>query len=119
MIRTVALLSALLCAGAVHAQTPAPTAAPVPATSTRTPPRVVPAEPSAYCQSGARAIFQGAGDSELAAVQEGCRRGDIIAISANSQGSVFAIGRLCDFNRAIVNAGGQILCSLTGTRGIR
>jgi hypothetical protein len=108
MIRAATIATALLyCVGA-HAQAPAPTA------------RVAPAqEPSAYCRAGAAALFLGSGDAEIATVQQSCRRGDIIAISTASQGSVFQIGRLCDFSKAIVNAGGQIVCVLTGTRGIR
>jgi hypothetical protein len=76
-------------------------------------------EPSAYCRAAAVALFQGSGVAELAAVQQGCRRGDIIAISTSAQGSVFQIGRMCDFSKAIMNAGGQVLCALTGARGSR
>jgi hypothetical protein len=68
---------------------------------------------------GPAALFQGAGDAELATVQQSCQRGDIIAISTAAQGSVFQIGRLCDFSKAIVNAGGQVLCALSSTRGVR
>ena len=77
------------------------------------------AEPSAYCRSGAQAIFSGSGEAELANLQQACRRGDIIAVSTASQGSVFAIGRLCDFSKSIINAGGFVLCSLTATRTLR
>jgi hypothetical protein len=111
MIRTATIATALLCCAGAYAQAPAPTAPPA---------RAAPAqEPSAYCRAGAAALFQGSGDAEMAAVQQSCRRGDIIAISAAAQGSTFQIGRLCDFSKAIVAAGGQVLCALTGTRGIR
>jgi flagellar basal body L-ring protein FlgH len=115
MMKIAAVLMAVLCCGGALAQAPAPkkqntTAAKVPK---------APPEPSAYCSAAAVALFQGSGDAELAAVQQGCRRGDIIAISTADQGSVFQIGRLCDFSKAIVNTGGQVLCALTGTRGIR
>jgi hypothetical protein len=108
MLRTATGLTALIWTTAALCQTPAP----APATAARPAP-----EPSAYCRAGTAALFQGAGEAEMAAVQQGCRRGDIVAISTSSQGSVFAIGRLCDFSKAIVNAGGQVLCALTGTRG--
>jgi hypothetical protein len=112
MIRTATALIAVLSATAAHCQAqPAPLAPAARAATVQ--------EPSAYCRSGAAILFQGSGDAELAAVQQGCRRGDIIAISAAAQGSVFQIGRLCDFSKAIVNAGGQIVSVLTGTRGIR
>jgi hypothetical protein len=118
MIRIATIATALLyCVGA-YAQTPAlttPPARPAPLTKPAPPAQ----EPSAYCRAGAAALFQGSGDAEMATVQQSCRRGDIIAISAAAQGSVFQIGRLCDFSKAIVNTGGQVLCALTGTRGIR
>jgi hypothetical protein len=117
----IALASLMLWATAAFSQTPSPY--PTPATPYPTPRGAalgrMPAPPSAYCRAGSAALFQGAGDSELATVQQSCQRGDIIAISTAAQGSVFQIGRHCDFSKAIVNAGGQILCSLTGTRGIR
>ena|SRR6266702_2198479 len=106
------LPTALLSATTVCAQAPVP----IPAQSARTAPAI---EPSAYCQSGSRAIFQGAGDSELATIQQGCRRCDIIAISGSSQSSMFAIGRLYDFSKAIINTSRQMLYSLSATRGIR
>jgi hypothetical protein len=112
MIRTATIATALLCCAGAHAQVPAPTAPP----ARPAPPAQ---EPSAYCRAGAAALFQGSGDAELATVQQSCRRGDIIAISAAAQGSVFQVGRLCDFTKAIVNNGGQIICVLTATRGIR
>jgi hypothetical protein len=118
MIRLATIATALLCCVGAYAQAPAPTPAPVrPAPVAK--PAPPPQEPSAYCRAGAAALFQGSGDAELAAVQQSCRRGDIIAISAAAQGSVFQVGRLCDFTKAIVNNGGQIMCVLTGTRGIR
>jgi hypothetical protein len=117
----IALAGLLLSATAAFSQTPSPH--PTPATPYPIPrgPAVgpMPAPPSAYCRAGAAALFQGAGDAELATVQQNCQRGDIIAISTAAQGSVFQIGRLCDFSKAIVNAGGQVLCALTSTRGIR
>lgn len=76
-------------------------------------------EPSAYCRSAAQALFQSAGDAEISAVAQRCRRGDTIAVSAGSQGAIFAVGRLCDFNKAVVNVGGQVVCVLGGERAIR
>jgi hypothetical protein len=111
MIKTATIAMALLCCAGAYAQAPAPTAPPAKAAPAQ--------EPSAYCRAGDAALFQGSGESELATVQQSCRRGDIIAISTSAQGSVFQIGRLCDFSKAIVNAGGQVLCALTGTRAIR
>jgi hypothetical protein len=93
MIRIATIATALLCCVGAYAQTPAPPAPPAkPAPLTK--PVPLAQEPSAYCRSGAAALFQGSGDAELAAVQQSCRRGDVIAISAASQGSVFQIGRL-------------------------
>lgn len=107
----VVFLSAIfLSLTAARAQGPIPTSAAAPKPSV---------EPSAYCRSGAQAIFSGSGEAELANLQQACRRGDIIAVSTAGQGSVFAIGRLCDFGKSIVNAGGFVLCSLTGTRALR
>jgi hypothetical protein len=112
MFKSAILVLASVCfAQVAAAQAPAPAAAPRAAAPA--------AEPSAYCRAAAVALFQGSGDADLAAVQQGCRRGDIIAISTSAQGSVFQIGRLCDFSKAIINSGGQVMCSLTGTRGIR
>lgn len=76
-------------------------------------------EPSAYCRSAAQALFQSAGDAEITAVVQRCRRGDTIAVNAGSQGAVFAVGRLCDFSKAMVNVGGQVVCILGGERVIR
>jgi hypothetical protein len=111
MLRPSIILIALLSATAALCQT-APGAPPRAAAAPG-------AEPTAYCRAGAAALFQGAGEAELASVQQSCRRGDIIAISAAGQGSTFQIGRLCDFTKAIVSAGGQVLCVLVGTRAIR
>jgi hypothetical protein len=108
-MRVVAFLSAIILSlTAASGQGPTPAAAPKPS-----------AEPSAYCRSGAQAIFSSSGEAELANLQQVCRRGDIIAVSTAGQGSVFAIGRLCDFSKSIINAGGFVLCSLTATRPLR
>lgn len=78
------------------------------------------AEPSAYCRSAAQILFQGgAGDAEIAAVARGCRRGDVIAINSGAQGSVFQVGRLCDFTKSVVVMGPQTLCVLAAERGVR
>jgi hypothetical protein len=70
MIRTATALIAVLSATAAHCQAqPAPLAPAARAATVQ--------EPSAYCRSGAAILFQGSGDAELAAVQQGCRRGDI------------------------------------------
>ena len=37
------------------------------------------------------------------------RRGDTIAVNAGAQGGIFAVGRLCDFNKAIVGVGEQVV----------
>jgi hypothetical protein len=108
MIRTATALTALLWATAALSQAPAPAPAAKPA-----------AEPSAYCRAAAAALIRGGGEAEMAAVQQNCRRGDIIAISAGDQGSTFQIGRLCDFSKTIINAGGSVLCVLGGMRAIR
>jgi hypothetical protein len=113
MIRSTTALATLLWATAAQCQASLPSAPPGSLKA------AAPAEPSAYCRAGAAALFQGSGEAELAAVQQNCRRGDVIAISAAGQGSTFQIGRLCDFTKAIVNAGGQIVCVLSGTRPIR
>lgn len=93
----------------LYAQGVAPAATPKPA-----------AEPSAYCRSAAQALFQGgAGDAEIAAVTRACRRGDIIAINTGAQGSVFQVGRLCDFTKSVVVMGPQTLCVLGAERSVR
>jgi hypothetical protein len=76
-------------------------------------------EPSAYCRAGVQALFTASGGNEYEAVRKACRRGDTIAINAGSQGAVFQVGRLCDFTKAIVNVGPQIVCVLVGERSVR
>lgn len=110
MIRTAIFVTSVTLSGFALAQAPQ---LPVPAA-----PKAA-AEPSSYCRSGAAVVLASAGEAEIATVQQVCRRGDIIAINAASQGSVFAIGRLCDFSKSIVNAGGQVVCSLGAPRGVR
>lgn len=109
-MRVAAFLSAVvLTTAAALAEGPAPA---VPAKPT--------AEPSAYCRSAAQALFQGgAGDAEITAVTRACRRGDIIAISTGAQGSVFQVGRLCDFTKSVVVMGTQTLCVLGAERAVR
>lgn len=77
------------------------------------------AEPSAYCRSAAQILFQGGGDAEIANVSRSCKRGDIIAINTGAQGSVFQVGRLCDFTKSVVVMGPQTLCVLAAERGLR
>lgn len=104
------MISIILSITAVRAQaSPSATVAPKQAN-----------EPSAYCRSAAQALLQGgAGDAEIAAVTRACRRGDVIAINTGSQGSVFQVGRLCDFTKSVVVMGPQTLCVLGAERGIR
>lgn len=94
-------------ATAAYCQVPAPA-----------PPKAAP-EPSAYCRSAAQILFQGGGDAEIANVSRSCKRGDIIAINSSAQGSVFQVGRLCDFTKSVVVMGPQTLCALAAERGLR
>lgn len=102
-----AALGALFYVSSAHCQAPAPAA-----------PKSIP-EPSAYCRSAAQILFQGGGDAEIANVSRSCKRGDIIAINTSAQGSVFQIGRLCDFTKSVVVMGPQTLCVLGAERAVR
>lgn len=94
MIGRALAFTVLIFATAAHAQTPAPKPAP------RPPPQV-----SAYCLPGSAGFLE----SETKALEEmkKCARGDTIVIPSRNASSV---ARLCDFSKAIVAAGENIVC---------
>ena len=114
MLRLATTLAAVFCVTAAAAQAPGP----VPYGTPRGP-ALPGGEPSAYCRAAAQALFQGGGDAEIAMVSRNCRRGDTIAIATAAQGAVFQVGRLCDFTKAIVTMGPQVVCVLGAERAVR
>jgi hypothetical protein len=96
MIRRVLAFTALIFATGAHAQTPAPKAPPRP-----------PAPVSAYCLPGSVGFLE----SETKALEEvkKCARGDTIVIPSKNASSV---ARLCDFSKAVVAAGENIVCAM-------
>jgi hypothetical protein len=94
MIRRVLAFTVLIFATAAYAQTPAPKA-----------PLRPPAQVSAYCLAGSAGFLE----SETKALDEvrKCARGDTIVIPSRNASSV---ARLCDFSKAIVAAGENIVC---------
>jgi hypothetical protein len=94
MISRVLAFAALIFAPAAYAQTPAPKAALRP-----------PAQVSAYCLPGSAGFLE----SETKAFEEmrKCARGDAIVIPSKNASSV---ARICDFSKAIVAAGDNIVC---------
>ena len=91
--------AAVIFATAAFAQAPAPKLAPRPAA----PPAQVPA----YCLPGSAGFLE----SETKALEEvkKCSRGDTIVIPSRNASSV---ARLCDFSKAIVAAGENIVCTM-------
>lgn len=70
---------------------------------------------SAYCGSGSTALALGSGNpiNRLAEVRQKCRPGDTIFVpTANPS----VIAKICDFSRAIVSTGYDVVCVLTATR---
>lgn len=90
--------TALIIAGGANAQTSTPASPKMPF---RTSPPIV----SAYCLSVSAGFLQ----SEARASEEAkkCTRGDTVVIPARSAG---AVARMCDFSKAIVTAGENIVC---------
>jgi hypothetical protein len=97
MIGRTLILLALLAATGANAQAPLPS----PKLS-RVPPPV-----SAYCLP----VSAGFLESEAKASEEmrKCARGDTVVIPARSAG---AVARMCDFSRAIVTLGENVVCTM-------
>jgi hypothetical protein len=87
-------VTAAIVATAANAQAPVPKA-----------PSRPPAQVSAYCLPGSAGFLE----SETKALEEvrKCARGDTIVIPSRNASSV---ARLCDFSKAIVAAGENIVC---------
>lgn len=66
--------------------------------------------PSAYCVAGSAGFLlsESKGVSEL---RQKCRRGDTIVIPAVSAVSIASV---CDFSRAVVHAGANVVCVILG-----
>ena len=98
MTRTLSFgaLTFAMAAGA-HAQTSVP--------STPNLPSRTPASISAYCLAGSAGFLE----SEAKAFEQirKCARGDTIVIPARSAG---AVARLCDFSKAVVPSGDNVVC---------
>jgi hypothetical protein len=73
-----------------------------------------PAMTSAYCLSGAAGFFRG--EDQGFAEMKKCQRGDTIVIPS---GSASVVARVCDFGKAIVSSGSNVVCVLQGERGRR
>ena len=97
MIRGVLLFFALAAATEANAQTPV--------LPPKAPGRVPPPPASAYCLP----VSAGFLESEAKASEEmrKCARGDTIVIPARSAG---AVARMCDFSKAIVALGDNVVC---------
>jgi hypothetical protein len=96
MISRVLAFVAVIFATGAYAQAPAPKPAPRP-----------PAQVSAYCLAGSAGFLE----SETKALEEvrKCARGDTIVIPSRNASSV---ARICDFSKAIVAAGENIVCTM-------
>lgn len=73
------------------------------------------ASSAAYCGSGSAALALGSGSamSRLAEVRQKCRPGDTIFVpTANPP----VIAKICDFSRAIISTGQDVVCVLTAAR---
>ena len=97
MIRQLTLV-ALIAATGANAQTPVA----APTLPSRAPPPV-----SSYCLAVSAAFLE----SEAKASEEmrKCARGDTIVIPARSAG---AVARMCDFSKAIVALGENVVCAM-------
>jgi hypothetical protein len=97
MIRQLTLF-ALIAATGANAQTPVA----APTLPSRAPPPV-----SSYCLAVSAAFLE----SEAKASEEmrKCARGDTIVIPARSAG---AVARMCDFSKAIVALGENVVCAM-------
>jgi hypothetical protein len=99
-MRTWAVLAAFVgTCGLASAQPAAPPAAPA---------------ASAYCVSGAGGFLMS--EAQGFAEMKKCQRGDTIIIPA---ASASVVARVCDFTKAIVPSGGNIVCVMQGERGRR
>jgi hypothetical protein len=87
----------LLAPVAAHAQSPAP--AP---------------QASQYCLAASAGFLQS--ESQGFAELHKCQRGDTIIIPG---GSTSAVARVCDFTKAVVLVGGNIICVTQGTERAR
>ncbi|MEJ0068337.1 MAG: hypothetical protein WDO24_05965 [Pseudomonadota bacterium] len=73
---------------------------------------------SAYCSAGSIAMLQDSTDKEIGEVRAKCRPGDTIRIPGGRGGDM-AVARVCDFSKAIANAGGMVICVVAAPRAIR
>lgn len=96
MVSRALAFTAVIFATGAYAQTPAPKTVPRP-----------PAQASAYCLAGSAGFLE----SETKALEElkKCARGDTIVIPSRNASSV---ARMCDFSKAIVAAGENIVCTM-------
>jgi len=94
MIGRAFTFTALFAASSANAQTPPPTARPLPIVSS-------------YCLP----VSAGFLESETKASEEmrKCARGDTVVIPARSPG---AVARMCDFSKAVIALGENVVCVL-------
>jgi hypothetical protein len=100
MIRSPLTLAALVVAAAANAQTPS--LAPAPKPPPKSPPPV-----SAYCLPASAAFIES--DAKASDEVKKCARGDTVVIPARNAS---AVARMCDFTKAIVQSGENVVCVL-------
>lgn len=105
MIKIVFTLTALLWATAAHSQ-----AAP----SSAAPPKPAAAPPSNYCVTASGGFLRS--DADGYAALNSCSRGDTVVLPG---GSTSVIAQVCDFTKAIVAAGGNVVCSIISPARVR
>jgi hypothetical protein len=98
MIRRPLILAALIAATAANAQAPAPVVAP------KYPPK---SSASAYCLPASVAFLES--DAKASDEVRKCARGDTVVIPARNAS---AVARMCDFTKAIVASGENVVCVL-------
>jgi hypothetical protein len=96
MISRVFALAAVIFAAEANAQTPAP----------KPPPRP-PAQASAYCLPVSAGFLEN--ETKALEMMQKCARGDTVVIPSRNASSV---ARICDFSKAIVAAGENIVCTM-------
>jgi hypothetical protein len=98
MIRRPLILAVVIASTAANAQAPAPALAPKPK---------LPAPASAYCLPASVAFLES--DAKASDEVQKCARGDTVVIPSRNAS---AVARMCDFSKAIVASGENVVCVL-------